>query len=80
MLKPDSSAEDSVDSNEKNPKLKIDDHVKNSKNKNIFAKGYTPEFSEEIFMIRKIKKTVSWTYVRNHLNGEKNSETFYEKE
>ena len=37
---------------------------------NIFAKGYTPNWSEEIFVIKEIKNTVSWTYVVNDLNGE----------
>ena len=51
-----------------------------SKYKNIFAKGYTPNWSEEFFMIKKIKKTVPWTYVIDDFNGEEITETFYEKE
>ena len=43
----------------KNLKYKADDHVKISKYKNIFAKGYTPNWSEEVFAISKIKNTVS---------------------
>ena len=43
-------------------------------------KGYTPNFSEEIFVIKKVKNTVPWTYVINDLNGEEIIETFYEKE
>ena len=66
--------------NNKDPKLKIGDHVRISKYKNIFAKGYTPNWSEEIFFINKIKNTVSWTYVINDLNGEEIIATFYEKE
>ena len=57
--------------NNKNPKFKIGDIVRTSKYKNIFAKGYTPNWSEEIFVIKKVKNTVSWTYVSNDLNGEK---------
>ena len=45
----------------KNPKFKVDDHVRISKCKNIFAKGYTPNWSEEIFVISKIKNKVPWT-------------------
>ena len=45
------------------PKFKVGDHVRISKYKNIFAKGYTPNWSEEIFVIKKIKNTVPWTYV-----------------
>ena len=62
------------------PKFKVGDHVRISKYKNIFAKGYTPNWSEEIFVIKKIKNTVPWTYVINDLNGEEITGTFYEKE
>ena len=51
-----------------------------SKYKNIFAKDYTPNWSEEIFVIKEIKNTVPWTYVINDLNGEEIAGTFYEKE
>ena len=43
-------------SNEKDPKFKVGDHVRISKFKNVFAKGYTPNWSEEIFVVKKIKK------------------------
>ena len=66
--------------NDKNLKFKVGDHVKISKYKNIFAKGYVPNWSEEIFIIKKIKNTVSWTYVINDLNGEEIIGTFYENE
>ena len=48
--------------------------------KNIFAKGYTPKWSEEVFVISKIKDTVPWTNVINNLIGEEIIGTFYEKE
>ena len=66
--------------NDKDPKFKVGDHVKISKYKNISAKGYTPNWSEEVFVVSKIKNTVSWTYVINDLNGEEIIGTFYEKE
>ena len=44
--------------NDKDPKFKVGDHVRISKYKNIFAKGYTPNWSEEIFVVSKIKHTV----------------------
>ena len=44
--------------NDKYPKFRIGDHVRISKYKNIFAKAYTPNCSEEIFVIRKVKNTV----------------------
>ena len=46
------------------------DHIRISKYKNIFAKGYTPNWSEEIFVISKIKNAFPWTFVINDLNGE----------
>ena len=49
-------------------------------NKNIFAKRYTPNWSE-VFVISKIKKkTVPWTYVINDLNGEEIAGIFYKNE
>ena len=63
--------------NNKDPKFKVGDHVRISKYKNIFAKGYMPNWSEEIFIIKKIKNTVPWTYVIKDLNGEEIICTFY---
>ena len=40
-----------VNFNDKDPKFQVVDHVRISKNKNIFSKGYTPNWSEEIFVI-----------------------------
>ena len=64
----------------KDPKFKVGDHVRISKYKNIFAKGYTPNWSEEIFIISKINNTVPWTYVISDMNGEDVTGNFYEKE
>ena len=66
--------------NNKDPKFKAGDHVRISKYKNIFAKGYMPNWSEEVFVIKKVKNTVPWTYVINDLNGEEIIGTFYGKE
>ena len=68
-----------IEVNDKDPKSKVGDHVRISKYKNIFAKGYMPNWSEEVF-ISKIKNTVPWTYVINDLNGEEIIGSFYEKE
>ena len=76
----DSYAEYNEDSNVTNPKFKVGDHVRISKYKNIFAKGYTPNWSEEVFVINKIKNTVPWTYAISDLNGEEITGSFYEKE
>ena len=76
----DSYDEYNEDFNKKDPKFKVDDHARISKYKNIFAKGYTPNWSKEVFVISKIKNTVPWTYVINDLNGEEITGSFYEKE
>ena len=66
--------------NDKDPKFKVGDQVRISQYKNIFAKGYTPNWSEEVFVIKEFKNTVPWTYVTSDLNGEEIIGTFYEKE
>ena len=68
--------------NNKDPKFKVGDHVRISKYKNIFAKGYALNWSEEVFVIKKVKNNVPWTYIINDLNGEEITGTFilYEKE
>ena len=66
--------------NNKDPKFKVGDRVRILKYKNIFAKGYTPNWCEEVFVINKLKNTVPSTYVINDLNGEEIIGTFYEKE
>ena len=66
-------------SNDKDPKFKVSGHVRISKFKNIFAKGYTPSWSEEVFVIKKVKDTVPWSYIINDLNGDEIIGTFYEK-
>ena len=79
-VKNDSFAEYNEESNEKSPKFKVSDHVRNSKYKITFAKGYAPNWSEEIFVVKKIKNTVPWTYVISDLNGEEIIGSFSEKE
>ena len=79
-VKSDSYAEFNVYSNDKDPKFKVGNHVKISKYKYIFAKGYAPNWSEEVFVISKIKNTFPQTYVISDLNGENIVGTFYEKE
>ena len=64
--------------NKEDPKFKVGDHVRISKYKNIFGKGYVPNWSKEVFMIKKVKNIVPWTYVISDLNGEKIVGTFTE--
>ena len=66
--------------NDKDHKFKVGNHVRISKYKNIFAKGYFPNWSEKAFVIKNVKNTELWTYVISDFNGEKNVGTFYEKE
>ena len=47
--------------NDKDPKFKIGDIARISKQKNILAKGYAPNWSKKVFVIKKIKNTVLWT-------------------
>ena len=76
----DSYAEYNENSNKRNPKFKVGDNVRISKYKNLFAKGYVPNWLEEIFVIKKVKNTVPWTYDINDLNNEEIIGSFYEKE
>ena len=63
--------------NDKDPKFKVDDDVRISKYKNIFAKGYCPNWYEGVFVIKKVKRTVPWTCV---INTKEVVGTLYEKE
>ena len=76
----DSYADYNEDSNKKDPNFKVDDRVRISKYKNIFAKGYTQNWSEEAFMVTKINDTVLWTYAISELNGEPINGSFFENE
>ena len=76
----DSYAKYNEDSIEKDPKFKVGDRVRNSKCKNISAKGYSQNWLEDVFVVCKIKNTLLWTYVISDLNGEPIAGTFYEKE
>ena len=66
----DSYAKYDKDSYVTKPKLKFGDNVRISKYRNIFAKGYTENWSEEVFVVSKIKSAVPWAYVISDLNGE----------
>ena len=68
-----------LEDNEEYPEFKVVDHVRMLKYKNIFGKGYAPNWSEEIFVIKKVKNTIPWTYVIEDLNGEEIFGTFYAK-
>ena len=59
-------AEYNEDSSEKNPNFKDGDHVRISKYKNFFARGYTPNLSEEVFVV---KLYVKWKGCDNSFNS-----------
>ena len=66
--------------NEKDSKFKVGDRVRISKFKNIFAKGYAPNWSSEIFIVDKVNDTVPYTYNLKDLNDEEIVGSFYDKE
>ena len=68
------------ESNKTDPKFKVGDRVRISKYKNVFVKEYVPNWSEEVFVVNKIKNTVPRTYEINDLNGENIVGSSYEKE
>ena len=68
------------DHNEKDSKFKVGNRVRISRYKNIFAKGYAPNWSSEIFIVDKINDTVPYTYNLKDLNDEKIIGSFYDKE
>ena len=79
-VRSDSSSKYNEKSYKKDPRFKAANHVRISKYKNILAKAYVSNWSEEIFVISKIKNRVPWTYVISDLNGEESVGNFHEKE
>ena len=69
-VKSNTYIDSSKEINNKDPKFKISDIVRISKYKNIFARGYVPNWFEEVFVITKVKNTVPWTYVIIGLKAE----------
>ena len=66
--------------NKKDSGFNVGDRVRISKFKNIFAKGYTPNWSREIFIINKIDDTVLYTYNLKDLSDEEILGSFYDRE
>ena len=84
-VKDDSFTDLNEGKNKKDPEFKIGDHVRISKYKNVFAKGYNylnvfANWSDEVFIINKIQNTVPWTYLINVSNNKEIKGSFYEKE
>ena len=66
--------------NEKDSRFKVSDRVRISRYKNIFAKGYTPNWSKEIFIVDKINDTVPYMYNLKDLNDEEIIGSLYDRE
>ena len=66
--------------NKKDSRFNVGDRVRISKFKNIFAKGYTPNWSREIFIVNKINDMVPYTYNLKDLNVEEIIDSFYDRE
>ena len=66
--------------NDKDPKFSLSDHVRISKYNTFYAKGYIPNWSEEVVVIKMVKSTVPWTNAIEDLNGEENVVAYYEKD
>ena len=60
-VKDNTYIDSSKEVNDKDPKFKGGDYVRISKCKSIFAKGFIPNWSEEVFAIKEVKDTVLWT-------------------
>ena len=79
-VKSNTYIDSSKENNNKDATIKIADYVIISKYRNIFTNGYVPNWSEEAFVIKKLKNTITWRYVINDLNGEEILGMFYENE
>ena len=66
-----------IETNPKGPKFNFSDRVRTTKYKNIFSKGYTENWSREIFIIDSVLRTNTWTCKIKDLNGEKNNRKFF---
>ena len=73
-VKPSTYIDLGIENNDKGPKFKVADHVRILKYKNIFAKCYAPNWSEEDFVIDEIKNAVPWAYVVSDLKDDLNRE------
>ena len=79
-VKDNTYIDSSKEINDKDPKFKVGDHVRNSKYKNIFDNGYTPSWSAVVFVIKEVKNTVPQTRAVSDIYGDKINEKFYEKD
>ena len=79
-VKPSTNIDFNKEDNKENLKFEVGDHVRISKYKNPLATNYVRNWSEEIFLMKKVKNTVQWTCVISNLDGAEIVGTFYKKE
>ena len=79
-VKPSTNIDFNKENNKENLKFEVGDHVRISKYKNTLATNYVRNWSEEIFLMKKVKNTVQWTCVISNLDGAEIVGTFYKKE
>ena len=68
-----------VENKDKDLKYEVGNHLRISRYKNIFARGYAANWSVEVFVIKNVKNTVPWTDIIEDLNGEEIVRTFYDR-
>ena len=68
-LKSSTYIDSSKETNDKNLKCKVGENLRISKYKNNFARVYTANWSEVVFVVKKVKNNVQWTSIKD-LNGE----------
>ena len=71
---------DEYSSRRKQPKFKVGDAVKISREKGVFSKGYHPNYTMETFKIQTVKESDPPHYKIQDLNGEDIMGVFYEPE
>ena len=82
-VKPSRHIDSKKEINDKDPKFEIGNIITTWDYTNIFAKGYVPNWTEQVFVIKNLtlsKITLPWTYVISDLNGKEIFRMFYEKE
>ena len=75
-----SALTEKIETNLKAPEFKVNDRVRITKYMHIFSKGYTENWSREMFIIDFVLKTNPWTYKINNLSRKKVIGSFYKKE
>ena len=70
---------ETIESNSKVPKFKVNNRARTTKYNNILSKAYTENWSRETLIIDSVFKTNPWIYKIKDLKGKKIIESFYQK-